>query len=262
LGEGFWQGARDVFSHWWLTLRASAIGIWVGFLPGLGSSVADWFAYAHAVQTEKHPENFGKGDIRGVIAAESSNNSKEAGDYIPTLAFGIPGGTSTALILTALIAVGINPGPEMLTTQLNLTFAVVWTLTIANIIAVAICLAFIKPISRMCFMPFFSLVPMILVFVFIGAFAANRSSIDLIALLGFSFLGFIMRRHGWPRSPLVLGMVLGDKMENYLWLSYGRFGFEWLTRPGVMIIAALLVLSLCYPMLQHWRDNKDHTAQP
>ncbi len=262
LGEGFWQGACDVFHHWWLTLRASAIGIWVGFLPGLGSSVADWFAYAHAVQTEKHPENFGKGDIRGVIAAESSNNSKEAGDYIPTLAFGIPGGTSTALILTALIAVGINPGPEMLTTQLNLTFAVVWTLTIANIIAVAICLAFIKPISRMCFMPFFSLVPMILVFVFIGAFAANRSSIDLIALLGFSFLGFTMRRHGWPRSPLVLGMVLGDKMENYLWLSYGRFGFEWLSRPAVMIIAALLVMSLCYPMVQNWREKKRQTVQP
>jgi TctA family transporter len=262
LGEGFWQGARDVFTHWWLTLRASAIGIWVGFLPGLGSSVADWFAYAHAVQTEKHPENFGKGDIRGVIAAESSNNSKEAGDYIPTLAFGIPGGTSTALILTALIAVGINPGPEMLTTQLNLTFAVVWTLTIANIIAVAICLAFIKPISRMCFMPFFSLVPMILVFVFIGAFAANRSSIDLLALLGFSFLGFIMRRHGWPRSPLVLGMVLGDKMENYLWLSYGRFGFEWLTRPAVMILAALLVISLCYPMVQNRREKKRQTVQP
>lgn len=256
LGHGFWQGARDVFEHWWLVLRASAIGIWVGFLPGLGSSVADWFAYAHAVQTEKNKENFGNGDIRGVIAAESSNNSKEAGDYIPTLAFGIPGGTSTALILTALIAVGINPGPEMLTTQLNLTFAVVWTLTIANIIAVAICLAFIRPISRMCFMPFFSLVPMILVFVFIGAFAANRNSIDLIALLGFSFLGFVMRRHGWPRSPLILGMVLGDKMENYLWLSYGRFGFEWLSRPGVIIIAALLLLSLCYPVLQNWREQR------
>lgn len=262
LGSGFWQGAKDVFIHWWLTIRASAIGIWVGFLPGLGSSVADWFAYAHAIQTEKHKENFGKGDIRGVIACESSNNSKEAGDYIPTLAFGIPGGTSTALILTALIAVGINPGPEMLTTQLNLTFAVVWTLTIANIIAVAICLAFIKPISRMCFMPFYSLVPMILVFVFIGAFAANRSSIDLIALLGFSFLGFVMRRHGWPRSPLVLGLVLGDKMENYLWLSYGRFGFEWLARPGVLILAALLVISLLYPALQSWREQKVKAEQP
>jgi TctA family transporter len=101
LGHGFWQGARDVFHHWWLTLRASAIGIWVGFLPGLGSSVADWFAYAHAVQTEKNKENFGKGDIRGVIAAESSNNSKEAGDYIPTLAFNsrqdIDGFDTTAL---------------------------------------------------------------------------------------------------------------------------------------------------------------------
>jgi TctA family transporter len=256
LGHGFWQGAKDVFRHWWLTLRASAIGIWVGFLPGLGSSVADWFAYAHAIQTEKNKESFGRGDIRGVIAAESSNNSKEAGDYIPTLAFGIPGGTSTALILTALMAVGINPGPEMLTTQLNLTFAVVWTLTVANIIAVAICLAFIKPISRMCFMPFYSLVPLILVFVFIGAFAANRSSTDLIALLGFSFLGFLMRRHGWPRSPLVLGMVLGDKLENYLWLSYGRFGFEWLSRPGVIILAFLLILSLCYPALQNMRDRK------
>ena len=256
LGHGFWEGAKDVFRHWWLTLRASAIGIWVGFLPGLGSSVADWFAYAHAVQTEKNKENFGKGDIRGVIAAESSNNSKEAGDYIPTLAFGIPGGTSTALILTALIAVGINPGPEMLTTQLNLTFAVVWTLTVANIIAVAICLAFIKPISRMCFMPFYSLVPLILVFVFIGAFAANRSNLDLIALMGFSLLGFLMRRQGWPRSPLVLGMVLGDKMENYLWLSYGRFGLEWLGRPGVIILAILLVLSLCYPALQNRRERQ------
>ena len=205
LGHGFWEGAKDVFRHWWLTLRASAIGIWVGFLPGLGSSVADWFAYAHAVQTEKNKENFGKGDIRGVIAAESSNNSKEAGDYIPTLAFGIPGGTSTALILTALIAVGINPGPEMLTTQLNLTFAVVWTLTVANIIAVAICLAFIKPISRMCFMPFYSLVPLILVFVFIGAFAANRSNLDLIALTGV----LVSRLHHAP--PRLAALAAGPR---------------------------------------------------
>ncbi len=104
--------------------------------------------------------------------------------------------------------------------------------------------------------PFMMLVPMILVFVFIGAFAANRSTIDLIALLGFSLLGFIMRRHGWPRSPLVLGMVLGDKMENYLWLSYGRFGFEWLMRPGVMILALLLILSLLYPAFQSWREKQ------
>ena len=133
------------FQHWWLLLRTSIIGVWVGFLPGLGSSVADWFAYAHAVQTEKNRENFGKGDVRGVIASEGSNNAKEGGDYIPTLAFGIPGGTSTALVLTAFIAVGIKPGPDMLTSQLNLTFAVIWTLVIANIIATAICMIFASP---------------------------------------------------------------------------------------------------------------------
>jgi TctA family transporter len=149
----------------------------------------------------------------------------------------------------------------MLTTQLNLTFAVAWTLTVANIIAVAICLAFIKPISRMCFMPFYSLVPLILVFVFIGAFAANRSNLDLIALMVFSLLGFVMRRHGWPRSPLVLGMVLGDKMENYLWLSYGRFGFEWFSRPGVIILTILLALSLCYPLLQNRRERNAQAKQ-
>jgi len=99
-GRGYLQGISDCFQHWWLLLRTSIIGAWVGFLRGLGRSVADWFAYAHAVQTEKNRENFGKGDVRGVIASEGSNNAKEGGDYIPTLAFGIPGGTSTALSKT------------------------------------------------------------------------------------------------------------------------------------------------------------------
>ena len=96
LKGGQWQGVKDVFTHWWLVVRCSIVGVWVGVLPGLGSSVADWFAYAHAMQTEKNTENFGKGDIRGVIAPESANNAKEGGDLIPTLLFGIPGGSSMA----------------------------------------------------------------------------------------------------------------------------------------------------------------------
>ena len=255
LGAGFAEGVRDVFRHWWLTIRSSAVGLWIGFLPGLGSSVADWFAYAHAVQTEKHREKFGTGDVRGVIAPEAANNAKEAGDYIPTLAFGIPGGTSTALVLTAFVAVGINPGPEMLTTQLNLTFAVIWTLTIANIIAVAICMIFVKPIARCCFLPFYTIVPLVLAFIFVGAFAANFNNTDLLVLMGCSLLGFMMRRHGWPRAPLVLGMVLGTKMELYLWLSYTRFGTDWLWRPGVIALFLLLVVSMMYPIWQERRGR-------
>ncbi len=260
LGQGFKEGVIDVFRHWWLTVRSSAIGAWVGFLPGLGSSVADWFAYAHAIQTEKDRDRFGKGDIRGVIAPEASNNSKEAGSYIPTLAFGIPGGTSTALILTAFVAVGINPGPEMLTKQLDLTFAVIWTLAIANLIAVALCMAFVKPIARCCFLPFYTIVPLILVFVFVGAFAANFHSYDLVVLLVFSFLGFFMRRYGWPRAPLLLGVVLGRKMEMYLWLSYGRFGLGWLLRPWVIVLLIIVFASLAYPSLRE-RLKKSSAVQ-
>ena len=256
LGSGFLQGIKDVFRHWWLMVRSSALGAWVGFLPGLGSSVADWFAYAHAVQTEKNTGDFGKGDIRGVIAPEASNNAKEGGGYIPTLAFGIPGSTSTALILTAFVAVGIKPGPDMLTSQLDLTFAVIWTLVIGNVIAVALCGVLSKPLARACFMPFHSIVPLVAVFVFIGAFAANFSVNDLRALLVFSLLGFMMRRHGWPRPPLLLGVVLGTKMETYLWLSYTRYGFDWLLRPAVVILLVLVAASLCYPMLKGRRERR------
>ena len=248
-GRGYVQGIFDVFRHWWLLVRTSIIGAWVGFLPGLGSSVADWFAYAHAVQTEKNRENFGKGDVRGVIASEGSNNAKEGGDYIPTLAFGIPGGTSTALVLTAFIAVGIKPGPDMLTSQLNLTFAVIWTLVIANVVATAVCMLFAKPIARVCFLPFYAIVPPIVAFIFIGAFAANFHSYDLTALMIFSLLGFFMRRYGWPRAPLLLGVVLGEKMELYLWLSYTRYGLEWLARPMVLVLIMLLIVSIVYPIV-------------
>lgn len=259
-GEGFMEGIRDTFRHWWLVIRASAIGVWVGFLPGLGSSVADWFAYAHAVQTEKNRENFGKGDIRGVIAAESSNNAKEAGDYIPTLAFGIPGGTSTALVLVAFTAVGIKPGPDMLTTQLNLTFAVIWTLAIANVIAVAICMALARPLAKACFVPFYTLVPPILVFVFMGAFAANFSSYDLLTLLFCSLLGFLMKRYGWPRPPLILGVVLGTKMELYLWLSVARYQLEWLWRPAVLALFVLVIASTLYPVFKDRQEKRRKAA--
>ena len=256
LGAGFKEGIWDVFRHWWLMLRCAAIGAWVGFLPGLGSSVADWFAYAHAVQTERNRDNFGKGDIRGVIAPESANNAKAGGSYIPTLAFGIPGSTSTALILTAFVAVGIHPGPDMLSSQLNLTFAVIWTLVLANVIAVVLCMALVKPLAKACFLPFYTIVPVIAVFVFIGAFAANYSGYDLITLLVLSLLGFMMKRHGWPRPPLILGVVLGKKMETYLWLSYARYGMRWLERPAVLILLLFVIVSLVYPMFREHRGMR------
>ncbi len=254
LGEtGILQGIMDAFHHKWLILRSAAIGTWVGILPGLGSDVADWFAYAHAKQTEKNTENFGRGDVRGVIAPESSNNAKEGGALITTLAFGIPGSTSMALLLIAFVAVGLNPGPEMLTSQIHYVYAIIFALAFSQILASGICWAMIKPAAHVCFFPFYFLVPIIVSLTFLSAFSAHFSMIDIFALLALSMFGYLMKLHGWPRAPVVLGFVLGDKVELYLWLSVARYDMEWVFRPGVLILGTLVAVTLLYPV---WRARR------
>lgn len=255
LGGGLMQGIKDVFRHWWLVLRCSAIGVWVGVLPGLGSTVADWFAYAHAVQTEKNSEHFGQGDVRGVIAPESSNNAKEGGALIPTIAFGIPGSVSLAIILAAFLSVGIRPGPSMLTDQLHLTLAMVWVLVISNLIATGLALGFSGTFARISFMPFYVIVPMTLVLCVSASFAASYSWGDLVTFLAMSLLGYLMKLFGWPRPPLLVAAVLGDQLETYLWLSTARYGFSWLLHPGVIMLILLVLFTLSLPILRLRREK-------
>src|ERR1700726_2369105 len=135
-----WQGVRDVADNWWLVLRCSILGTGLGAIPGIGSAVIDWIAYGYAQRTEKNPETFGTGDVRGVIAPESSNNAKEGGHLVPTIAFGVPAGASMAILLGAFLMHGLTPGPEMLTKHLDLTYMIVWSLTLAHVIGAVICL--------------------------------------------------------------------------------------------------------------------------
>jgi putative tricarboxylic transport membrane protein len=256
LKGGQWQGVKDVFTHWWLVVRCSIVGVWVGALPGLGSSVADWFAYAHAMQTEKNTENFGKGDIRGVIAPESANNAKEGGDLIPTLLFGIPGSSSMALILIGMIGVGIQPGTAILTTQAPYMYGIVWTLVIANTMATILAMAFTKQFCKACLVPYYYMIPSVFIFCAIGAFANELDISDLIALVFWSIVGIVMRRYGWPRPPLLIAVVLGPQVQQYLWLSVDRYGVEWLTFPSVMIIGGLIALTIAYPYIRNWMSGK------
>ena len=235
-------------------MRCSAIGVWVGFLPGLGSSVADWFAYAHAVQTEKNPENFGKGDVRGVIAPESSNNAKEGGALIPTTIFGIPGSTSYALMLAAFIAVGISPGEKMLGPQLPYLYGMLWVLVIANLIATGLSMGFSNAFAKLSLVPFYIIVPMTLIMCVVAAFSANFDYADLLVLVIFSIIGVFMKRYGWPRPPLLVAVVLGSQMQNYLWLTVERYYFsEWLTRPGVIVIGLVIVATIASPIIRAYR---------
>ena len=256
LKGGQWEGVKDVFRHWWLVVRCSIVGVWVGALPGLGSSVADWFAYAHAMQTEKNTENFGKGDVRGAIAPESANNAKEGGDLIPTLLFGIQGSSSMALILVGMIGVGIQPGTAILTHQAPYMYATVWTLVIANTMATLLAMAFTKQFCKACLVPYYYMIPTVFLFCATGAYAADLDISDLIALVFWSIVGIVMRRYGWPRPPLLIAVVLGPQVQQYLWLSSDRYGLEWLLFPSVMIIGVLIALTIAYPYIRRWMSGK------
>lgn len=246
-GGGMLQGIRDAYENWWLAVRCALIGTYVGMLPGMGSSVVDWIAYGHAVQSAKDTSKFGTGDIRGVIAPEAANNATKAGALIPTVAFGIPGSLGTAILLGALVIQGLKPGPEMLTDQLHITFSMVWDIVLANILVAGVLMIWSRQVAKVAFLPGHTVVPGVLVFIMMGAWVANATIGDWWVCLTFGFLGYILKQGGWPRPPLVLALVLGHLMEEYLHLSLGVYGgFEWLWERPIVVVIDILILATLY----------------
>jgi putative tricarboxylic transport membrane protein len=243
-----WEGVRDVMRHWWLVLRCAVLGTGLGAIPGIGSAVIDWIAYGYAQRTEKNPETFGTGDVRGVIAPESSNNAKEGGHLVPTIAFGVPAGASMAILLGAFLMHGLTPGPEMLTKHLDVTYTIVWSLTLAHIIGALICLAGSRWLARISTIRPEILLPIVLALVFVAAFEGAHDWGDLYSILIFGVVGWIMKRLGWPRPPMVLGIVIGGIFERYLYISTSLFGPAWMLRPAVLAILALVAWALYRPL--------------
>lgn len=240
------EGIRDVIRNWWLVLRCSAIGSIMGSIPGVGASVIDWIAYGYAARTEKGAaRTFGSGDVRGVIASESSNNAKEGGALVPTLAFGVPGSASMALLLGAFLIHGIAPGPKMLSEHLDVTFTLIWTVAIANILGAGTCFLFAGQFARIAMVRAGILVPLVFAIMLIGAYQGGQEYADLAVLLGSGALGWLMKRLGWPRPPLILAFVLGGLIENYLFISTLRYGFDWALHPvplAIWLVMAVLFL--------------------
>lgn len=238
------QGIKDAIKHRWLIFRSGVLGAVVGFIPGLGGSVVDWISYGTAKQTLKNTENFGKGDIRGVIAPEGANNAKEGGSLIPTLLFGIPGSGTTAILLGGLLLLGIQAGPNMLENDLPVTLSIVWTLALANIFGGAICLILAKQISKISLIQPNKLVPFLIIIMMIGAYQSTRHWGDLLFFILLGLFGWAMKHLDWPRAPLLVGFVLALPAERYLHLSMSRYGFEWLFHPSVLAIGAVIILLL------------------
>ncbi len=240
------DGIKDAFRHWWLATRCAVIGTYVGMLPGLGAAIVDWIAYGHAVQSAKDKSEFGKGDIRGVIAPEAANNATRGGSLVPTVAFGIPGSLGTAILLGALLIQGLKPGPDMLTDNLHITFSMVWSIVIANIVAAVLLMFLSKQVAKVAFLPGHMLVPGVILFVFMGAWIGGASLGDWVTCLTMGIVGFVMKRGGWPRPPLILAIILGSIMENAFQISINAHaGLSWAwERPIVITIWVLIAITI------------------
>lgn len=244
LGSGWGQGLRDWWRNVWLSMRCAGLGCTIGAIPGLGGSVVDWIAYGHAVQSTKDDPKFGNGDIRGVVAPESANNAMQGGALLPTMLFGIPGSGSMAVFLGGMVLLGIEPGPAMVGANLDVTYSVIWSLALANVMGAGICLLLAVPIARLTRVPFQVLAPFMIALICFAAFQATRDLADLVALLGLGVLGVLMKRFGWPRPALLIGYVLAPQAETYFYQAVQFYDWGFLARPGVILLGLMTVVSV------------------
>jgi len=260
LNAGWLAGLRDWTNNFWLSLRCAIIGCLGGALPGIGGSVIDWIAYGHAVQTTKHPERYGTGDVRGVIAPESANNAKEGGALIPTLIFGIPGSGNMAILLGGFILIGIQPGLSMIQDNGDVVYSIVWSLALANILGAGICLVLARYIARMTTIPYLLIAPFMIGLIFFAAFQATRVWSDLIALLLLGLLGIYLRRFGWSRPALLIGFVLAPQIEANVYRASAIYGLEMFTRPIVIALIVLIALSALSVLRRRLPERADQQA--
>jgi TctA family transporter len=243
------DGVRDTIKNWWLVVRCSFVGVWVGIVPGLGSQVVDWLAYGHAAQTCKGGrQTFGKGDVRGVIAPESANDAKDGGDLVTTLILGFPQGVVTALFIVALLAWGYLPGPELVKKNPELIYSIIWLQGISGIVGTLVGFTLAAQLAKLAEVRYTLMVPIMFIFILMGAFSVNRDPADLIVVVAFGLLGYLMRRYAYPRPAMILGLVLGDLMEKYLYRSIASYGFVWLERPAVIVLLILATASLVFTL--------------
>jgi len=251
-----WEGVKDVFRNWWLFLRSSAIGTFVGIVPGVGGDVAVWVAYGHAKTTSKHPETFGKGNVEGVIAPESANNGKEGGAMLPTLALGIPGSGAMAVLLGAFMILGIQPGPTFLQEHLDIAFTIVGVLIFANLLGAAICMLIAPTLVKLTLVRAQLIAPFILCIIALGSFSYRNSVTDVFVMFALSVFGWGMRQLGYSRPAFFLGYVLGGLAERYFTISMSAYGWKFFLTPISLLLIAITAFGVGFQPLMAYLKNR------
>ena len=248
----------DIKRVWGTVLRSSGLGTFIGILPAEGATVAAIMGYNEAKRWSKNKDEFGTGCPEGIAGPEAANNAATGGAMVPTLALGIPGSASTALIMAALVMHGLKPGPHLLSKQPEFIYAIFSAMLVANLAFLVIGFAGAKVFSQITLIPRTILWPGVLVFATIGSYAASSSFFDVWVMLVSGIIGFFMLRYGFGPAPLIMGMILGKIVEETFSQSMIIYDNKFLAmagRPIVLLFFALTLLSLVGPFLGGWWRN-------
>lgn len=242
---------RELALTWWSTVRGSVLGFFIGILPGAGASVASAVAYANEkkyIEGKDPNATFGQGDLRGLATPEAANNSAATGSFIPMLTLGVPGSGTTAVMMGALTLYNITPGPVLFESQPQIVWGLIASLFVANIMLFLMNVPLVRVFASMLAIPPRLLVPGILAISYIGVYAINGTTFDLALVVGVGVLGYFLRKMNVPMAPMVLGVVLGNMMEQNLRralsITNGEIGilFESPVSIGLWVAAALVSL--------------------
>lgn len=248
----------------WPMWRGNIIGIIIGVLPGAGADMAAWVSYATAKRFSKEPEKFGTGHPEGLVEAGASNNASLASGWVPSLLFGIPGDTITAIAIGVLYMKGLNPGPTLFTERASSMYALYIIFVLANIIMIPLGIAMIRLASLVLRAPRSAVMPVIVLLCAVGAFATGANLFSVLLVGFFGIVGYVMERNGYPVAAMVLGIVMGTMVEQNLVTSLIKSDGDLLPffeRPVSSILAAMAIAALLWPA-GVWISRRLRRAEP
>jgi putative tricarboxylic transport membrane protein len=254
--SGMFMHARDYVVHGINMLRSSLIGIWIGILPGVGATVASIVAYTTAKNLSKTPEAFGQGSEEAIVAAESANNATTGGTLVPILTLGISGGLTDSILLGALVIHNLQPGPLLYKNNPEIVNAIMATHLVAHLIMYAVMTFGIVLFARLMRLPRAFILPMVIVFSVLGAFALNNRSFDIWVMLAFGALGILLELAKVPLAPFVVGLVLAPvaeaELRSGLMASAGSFR-PFIERPAALTMLLISAALFVWPFVREWR---------
>ncbi len=255
---------KELMVHKLTLIKSAVIGTVIGILPGTGGSIASIVSYGEAVRSSKNKDQFGNGAEEGVVAPETANNAAAGGAMIPTLVLGIPGSPTTAIILAALVLQGLQPGPQLMSEQPMMLYAIFFSMLIASTVVFLGARVAVKAFAAILKLPYSVIAPMIVMFSIIGSYAIANDMFQIWIMLGFGVFGYFMKKYQFSPASLVLGLVLGRMMEEnfrrQLLLTEGDFT-TFFTRPISLFILVVVAIMIFFPFVSEKIQEKKMKAE-